>query len=190
LKLHGGRRGGYRALVSVTDAAIAAELAAAGLQFVERVRGKVRLPLPPGKSAATCRCEDGRFDSRSDEIVDVKDLDLSAKVNAGWWRMATEYGLFDERREFLLTADYRDPGDREPELAWVRVRLLDGWNLAGSGAPALQSWFAGVFTDRFVPEFTMLSLDGRVLLNTTVWGNGTVSTIVIRPHRAPDHVLE
>jgi len=40
-----------------------------------------------------------------------------------------------------------------------------------------------VFTGRFVPEFTMRSLDGRVLLNTTVWGNGTVSVIVIRPDR-------
>ena len=37
------------------------------------------------------------------------------------------------------------------------------------------------FTNQVVPEFTMVSLDGRVLLNTTVWGNGTVSTIVISP---------
>ena len=43
---------------------------------------------------------------------------------------------------------------------------------------------SGLFTDRFVPEFTALSLDGRTLLTTTVWGNGTVSTIVIRPDRA------
>jgi len=97
--------------------------------------------------------------------------------------MATEYGLFDEDREFLIAVDYRDPDAIDPENAWVRVRLADEWNLAGSNTPALQSWFGAVFTDRFVPEFTALSLDGRVLLSTTVWGNGTVSTIAIRPDR-------
>jgi hypothetical protein len=49
--------------------------------------------------------------------------------------------------------------------------------------PALRSGFAGLFTQRFVPEFTMLSIDGRMMLNTTVWGNGTISTIVIHPDR-------
>ncbi|RAJ77001.1 hypothetical protein K377_06170 [Streptomyces sp. PsTaAH-137] len=39
----------------------------------------------------------------------------------------------------------------------------------------------GLLTERFVPEFTVVSLDSRVLLNTTDWGNGTVSTIAIRP---------
>jgi hypothetical protein len=28
---------------------------------------------------------------------------------------------------------------------------------------------------------TVVSLDGRTLLTVTAWGNGTVSTIVIRP---------
>jgi hypothetical protein len=34
---------------------------------------------------------------------------------------------------------------------------------------------------RFIPEFTAVSLDGHTLLTITVWGNRTVSTIVIRP---------
>ncbi|GAB3147516.1 hypothetical protein GCM10027290_30920 [Micromonospora sonneratiae] len=55
--------------------------------------------------------------------------------------------------------------------------------MAGSGSTALRSHFAAVFTKRFVPEFTMLSLDRRMILNTTVWGNATISTIVIRPDR-------
>jgi hypothetical protein len=50
---------------------------------------------------------------------------------------------------------------------------------------ALRSSFGRLFTDRFVPEFSMLSPDHRAMLNTTVWGNGTVSTIVIRPDRLP-----
>lgn len=40
---------------------------------------------------------------------------------------------------------------------------------------------ASLLTERFIPEFTVVSLDGCVLMNTTVWGNGTVSTIAIRP---------
>ena len=62
-------------------------------------------------------------------------------------------------------------------MVWVRVRLADAWDLAGSNVTALGSYFADVFTERFVPEFTMLSLDHKAMLNTTVWGNGTVSTI-------------
>ncbi|MFF1720152.1 hypothetical protein [Streptomyces sviceus] len=36
---------------------------------------------------------------------------------------------------------------------------------------------------RFVPELTVMSLDGRLLMNTPLWGDGTVSTIVICPSR-------
>jgi hypothetical protein len=171
--------------VSITDAVVAASLAPAGLEFVERVNGEVSLPLPPHLSPASCRSEHGRFNSRPEEVVDVEDPDLPAKVNAGWWRMATEYDLFDTRREFLTAVDYRDPDAISPEMVWVRVRLADQWDLAGSNVTALRSKIAGLFTERFVPEFTMLSLDHKAVLNTTVWGNGTVGTIVIRPDRLP-----
>lgn len=165
----------------LTDADIAALLAPAGLLFVERERGEIQLPLKPNKSAASSLPEDGRFDARPDEVVDVDDPDMAAKLNAGWLRMATEFGLFDEHREFLIAVDYSDDPVYEPERAWVRVRLLEEWDIAGSGVEQLGSWFAGMFTKRFVPEFWVLSLDQRMLMNTTVWGNGTVSTIVIRP---------
>ncbi|MEO3770936.1 hypothetical protein [Micromonospora sp. B9E7] len=168
--------------MSLTDAAIAADLAPAGLQFVERVHGEVRLPLPPQKSAASCLPEHGRFDNRPEEVVRVDDPDLSLKVNAAWWRMASEYGLLDDRREFLFSAGIEDADAEESVVIWVRVRLLDEWNLTGGG-PLLGSSLASLFTDRFVPEFIMASLDGRMVLETTVWGNGTVSTVVIRPDR-------
>lgn len=64
--------------------------------------------------------------------------------------------------------------------------LADEWDLAGCNVTALGSYFAGLFTERFVPEFTMLSLNHQAMLNTTVWGNETVSTIVIRPDRLRD----
>ena len=94
--------------------------------------------------------------------------------------MATEFGLFDGRREFLLGVDYGENA-YEPEQAWVRVRLSQEWDVAGSGVEQLRGRFAAMFTTRFVPEFWVLSLDRRVLMHTTVWGKGTVSTIVIRP---------
>jgi hypothetical protein len=171
--------------VALTDAAVAADLAPAGLEFLQRVSEEVSLPLPPPPyhSPASCGPEHGRFDSRPDEVIDLHDPEMQSKVNAGWWRMATEYGILDNRREFLLSVNYSGPDDVEPEYAWAKVRLSDQWDLAGSGSTTLQSGFGGLFTDRFVPEFSMLSLDHRAMLNTTVWGNGTVSTIVIRPDR-------
>ncbi|WP_181449074.1 hypothetical protein [Nonomuraea aridisoli] len=176
--------------MTLTDSDVAALLASAGLLFIERVNQEsVRLPpLPPGHSAASTRPEHGRFDSRPDEIADVDHADMPDKVNAGWFRMASEYGLFNEDREFLLSvcyARYWKTGTGDDDIAWVRVRLLDEWDLVAGEVDLLRSYMAGLFTERFVPEFTMASLDGRMMLNTTFWGNGTVSTIVIRPHSGP-----
>jgi hypothetical protein len=157
--------------VSRTDAAVAADLLPAGLELLERVTGEVSLPLPPSPpfySPASCRPEHGRFDSHPEEVVDVADPDMPAKVNAGWWRMASEYQVIDDRRQLLLSVDYSDQDDLESELAWVRVRLTDEWDLAGSGSMALGSVMGALFTDRFVPEFSMLSLDHQAMLNTTV----------------------
>lgn len=165
--------------MSLTDSDIAASLAPAGLEFIERELGEVVLPLKPNKSAASSLPEDGRFDGEPDEFVDVDDPSMPAKVNASWLRMATEYGLLDGRREFLLNVNYSTVV-HEPERAWVRVRLADRWDLAGSGIEQLRGHFAAMFTTRFVPEFEVLSLDRRVLMNTTIWGNGTVSTIAVR----------
>lgn len=106
---------------------------------------------------------------------------MSAKVDAGWWRMAMEYGLFDHRWEFLFRVNHRDSDEPEPECAWVGAWLPDEWDLAGSGPTALGSSYAALFTDRFVPEFSMLSLDHRAMFDTTVWVDETISIIVIAP---------
>ncbi|WP_329359217.1 hypothetical protein [Streptomyces sp. NBC_01483] len=172
--------------MTLTDTEMAALIAPAGLHFVQRRRDDVLLPpLPQGYSPASARPEHGRFDSHPDEIADVDAPDMADKINASWYRMATEYGLFDEDREFLLGVDYNthseDEGPQEDDWAWVRVRLLDGWDFVTSEVAQLRSGMATLFTTRFVPEFTAVSLDGRMMMNTTVWGNGTVSTIAIRP---------
>ncbi|GAA2837586.1 hypothetical protein GCM10010441_72420 [Kitasatospora paracochleata] len=51
--------------------------------------------------------------------------------------MAAEYGLFDDRREFLIGID--DSEDvHEPEQAWVRVWLLGGWDFVDSEVEQLR----------------------------------------------------
>lgn len=71
------------ALVSLTNAAVAADLVPSGLEFLERIGEEVSLPLPPPPpyhSPASCGPEHGRFDS--DEMIDVDDPEMPAKVNA------------------------------------------------------------------------------------------------------------
>ncbi|WP_255658391.1 hypothetical protein [Actinoplanes sp. L3-i22] len=170
-----------RARVARTDAEIAADLASAGIEFIEPITTDVSLPLPaPGRWPASCRTEDGRFDS---EAVKIEDPDMPAKVNAGWWRMAQEFDLLDDRQEFLLSVDYAGPEADESDHRWVRVRLTETWNLAGSGSTALGCVYMDAPIERFVLEFAMLSTDQKMILNTTVWGDATVSTVVIRPDR-------
>ncbi|WP_404953238.1 hypothetical protein [Streptomyces sp. 147326] len=171
--------------MTLTDAEIGSLLMPAGFRLIERVQGEVQLPpLPPHHSPASARPEHGRFDSHPHEVADVTASEMADMVNSSWYRMARDYGLLDHDREFLLATTLEaiggDPED-EPYLLWFRIRLLDAWDLVRSEVSLLRSGFARVFTDRFVPEFTVASLDGRMMMNTTVWGNGTVSTIVIRP---------
>ncbi|MET9108464.1 hypothetical protein [Streptomyces zhihengii] len=171
----------------MTDREMAAELEPAGFRFVERALEDVRRPaLPPGYGPASAGPEHGRFDSRADETADVDDPGMANKVNTSWYRMAVDYGLFSRDGEFFLAVDSA-PGDEDVDgghRGWVRVRLLDEWDLVRSEVEQLRSPMGGLLSERFVPEFTVVSLDGRVLMNTTVWGNGTVSTIAIRPGQA------
>jgi hypothetical protein len=156
--------------MSRTDADIAAELAPAGLHFVERDHAEVRFPVNAANFGLGSRKDDPRLGAVRSEVVDIDDPCRIYKLNAGWYLLATESGLFTEHREFLLKVDYADPGD-VPELAWVRVQLLDRWDIAGSGVAALGSYDA--------PEFTVLSVNGRVLMRTTMWGDGRIGTLVI-----------
>ncbi len=158
--------------MSRTDDEIAAELAPAGLRFVERDRASVRLPVLAARVAVSCRRDEGRIDAAPDEVADIEDPARVEKLNAGWIRLAEEHGLFTEDREFLLAVNYtNDPDSAGPELAWVRVRLLDGWNIAEGTVAALGTPVS--------PEFVAMSADEKALLMTTLWGNGTTSTLVV-----------
>jgi hypothetical protein len=104
--------------VSLSDVQMAVALAPSGLQFIGREPGKVGPPLQPGKTPASSRAADGRLDATPDEVVDSDDPDFVAKLNAGWLRMATEFGLLSDRREFLVNVDCSEPGDAgDPEWA-------------------------------------------------------------------------
>jgi hypothetical protein len=159
--------------MSRTDDDIAAELAPAGLRFVERDRAAVRLPAEAAGLAPSCRRDEGRIDAAPDEVVDISDPARAEKLNAGWFRTAEEHGLFTADREFLLEVNYAEGDDplTEAECAWVKVQLLDGWNIAGGTVPALGTQVS--------PEFTAMSVDEKALMRMTLWGNGTTSTLVV-----------
>jgi hypothetical protein len=66
-----------------TDAEMASELAPAGIRFRARDEAPVRIPTSAASLTAICRREGGRVDGRRDEVVDFKDPDRVAKLNAG-----------------------------------------------------------------------------------------------------------
>lgn len=74
--------------------------------------------------------------------------DVVDELNARWHRLASDTGVVGADGEFLVHAPTSD--------RWVRVRLTEGWDLAG------------VLGERpGQPEFCTLSLDGDVLLGVT-----------------------
>ncbi|MFC8129030.1 hypothetical protein [Streptomyces sp. NPDC057302] len=85
--------------------------------------------------------------------------DLPERVNAEWYGLSTEQGLFSAAApEFLLSV----PGNvaESPHgLWWARVTLEAEWDLAGAGAAA------GVTGSGWgYPEFVMLSVAGDVIV--------------------------
>ena len=76
--------------------------------------------------------------------------DLVAELNAQWYRLASETGIVGGDGVFLIAVSGAGSG------SWTRVRLTDGWDLAGVlGARPGQ------------PEFLTLSLDGDVMVGAT-----------------------
>lgn len=76
--------------------------------------------------------------------------DLVAELNAQWHRLASDAGIFGGDGEFLI--DFSGNQGR----SWVRVRLTDGWDLAGVLGPRPGQ-----------PEFLTLSLDGDAMVGAT-----------------------
>lgn len=76
--------------------------------------------------------------------------DLVAELNAQWHRLASEAGILGGDGVFLI--DFSGNKGRR----WVRVRLTDGWDLAGVLGPRPGQ-----------PEFLTLSLDGDTMVGAT-----------------------
>lgn len=76
--------------------------------------------------------------------------DLVAELNAQWHRLASDAGILGGDGVFLI--DFSGNQDRR----WVRVRLTDGWDLAGVLGPRPGQ-----------PEFLTLSLDGDAMVGAT-----------------------
>ncbi|MFK4102071.1 PE-PGRS family protein [Streptomyces sp. NPDC019531] len=76
--------------------------------------------------------------------------DLITELNAEWHRLASEAGILAGDGLFLIACS--GAGSRR----WTRVRLIDGWDLAG------------VLGERpGQPEFLTLSLDGNAIVGVT-----------------------
>ncbi|MEV0096480.1 PE-PGRS family protein [Streptomyces sp. NPDC050738] len=85
--------------------------------------------------------------------------DPVAELNAQWHRLAVGNGVIGEDGVFLIAAggDGGDSGNSgDGGDGWTRVRLTDGWDLAGVLGPRPGR-----------PEFISLSLDGDRLLGAT-----------------------
>lgn len=76
--------------------------------------------------------------------------DLVAELNAQWHRLASETGVLDGDGVFLIAVSGAAKG------SWTRVRLTDGWDLAGVLGPRPGQ-----------PEFLTLSLDGDAMVGVT-----------------------
>lgn len=148
-------------------------LRGAGLEVRERAAPSGMLPVTAAWLATSCRREDGR----RGVVVDLADPDLIEKANVGWFDLACEFGLFDAEGDFLVGVDYAER-DAVPILRWIRVRLLDGWDVVGRGAAS------GILGSQSgYPGFVMLSLDENVILCGTTWQDSVGSIAVPFPHR-------
>ncbi|MFD8997893.1 hypothetical protein [Streptomyces abikoensis] len=159
----------------MTRLSVSEQLRAAGLLLLPGGVPPAPLPLKAAWLLAACGPGDGRKDAWVDGWVDEDVPGLEEEANKGWFALAVEQGLFGPEREFLVHVPF--DGDSS---GWVRVRLLDEWDIMGAGAA---SGLLG--SGSGYPEFVMASLDGRVGMRGTTYQSGVSSIVVPEPWRAP-----
>jgi hypothetical protein len=157
------------------EIALSTSLAKAGLRTLGTIDAADPL-IPPTLAtfASSCSSEDGAFG----EAVDLDDPRLRETANSEWYRLALRGGLFSEvDSRFLVAINCADRDS--PQWRWVRVELLNEWDIVGAGA---SSGILGNGPCR--PSFVMLSLDGGVILRCDV-GEASIDFSVVREsHRA------
>lgn len=147
-----------------------------GLRFLGFRRGTGIPPYVAGM-VTSCRPDEGRRD-RAATLVDPARV---PRANAGWFELATEFGLFSADRQFLLSISVPHPDavdDTDVEAVWGLVELLDDWDIMGAGCAV------GVTGSQYgCPAFVMSALDGSVFVQGTVWQDSIGTAVLPNPDR-------
>ncbi|WP_432926351.1 hypothetical protein ACQPZZ_35610 [Microbispora sp. CA-135349] len=140
--------------------------------------------IPAFAAGMVTSCYPG--EGRRDRTVGLDDPALVPKANADWYALATEYGLFSAKRQFLLSINVpigsdegeTAPGNEMVEPVWGLVELLEDWDIMGKGAAA------GITGGPYGrPAFVMSALDGSVFVQGTVWQDCIGTAVLPNPHR-------
>jgi hypothetical protein len=95
--------------------------------------------------------------------------------------LSTEFGLFSDGRQFLLSISVPRPDavdDTDVEGVWSVVELLSDWDIMGAGCAV------GVTGSQYgSPSFVMSALDGSVFVQGTVWQDSIGTVVLPNPHR-------
>jgi hypothetical protein len=141
---------------------LADQLARAGLIFLGWPDDSVpRIPGSVARYAVSC----GNECSRTDVNLNFSDLRWKEDANGAWFDLSMSAGLFGQGQEFLVAVTL-EPTVYPVPIRWAQVRLAASWDIAGEGAAGLLGG------GRNLPEFTMLSTDGEVIVQGTVWQYG------------------
>ncbi|MDX2650451.1 hypothetical protein PV341_44275 [Streptomyces sp. PA03-1a] len=117
------------------------KLGASGLLVLDGEPLLTTCPPEAASQASACGPEHGRVD----EVIDLKRRDGLRDVNAAWYRLATRFGLFGERGEFLTFVNLGE--DDEIDFRWLQVMSLfrfDGHQWCGGQAACAVSYSAGL----------------------------------------------
>ena len=154
-------------------AELSQQLASGGLELLEMVDPNA--PLIPPTLATVAIDYPSESESRPYSAVEIGAADLVARANAGWFRLASEHGLFGADREFLVAVKQSD------QWWWARVRLAESWDVMGRGA-------AGVLGNgEGYPGFVMMSLDSAVVIRGDVWQT-EIGTVLARSPSANEQL--
>ncbi|MFG2776913.1 hypothetical protein ACGFY7_03525 [Streptomyces prunicolor] len=147
-----------------------------GLRFLGFRRGT---GIPPYVAGMVMSCRPG--EGRRDRTVALDEPARVPKANAGWFELATEFGLFSVGRQFLLSISVPYPDavdDTDVEGVWGLVELLGDWDIMGAGCAV------GITGSRYGrPAFVMSALDGSVFVQGTVWQDSIGTAALPNPHR-------
>jgi hypothetical protein len=138
-------------------------------------------PFLPPELAAAAFLFAGRK-GRHWSSIDFTDPDLAEKANADWYRVANDAGLFGEDDPRFLVGVLLNRDD--PVARWATVRLTVPWDVMGAGG---ETGMLGTAWCR--PAFTMLSLDGNVIVRSDTTP-AAVYTVGIRTPRDRARVMK